>query len=405
MSWFKHDTDGPTEVAYRRENSQNSNVGGGSYFTDPQSYNENSRAVKNRSAMKNEFKNEYLVNQGIAERKREEKLEAKRFNAEKYMEQQDNERRLLDEKQDEKLRKLEKQKYYQSQLQQQMQDNFDRKNAQRAKENLDAQYYRSPFNSGAPTHQRDITNRQQLEALEQEKRTRKEKQDEYARQLSAQLQEQNEKKMYEKYQRSQPNPSSDNGDSLERLKRERDQYKRDYADALTDHVNVQNSNKQQLKEKERAEQQLTGLDIKGSYKFNGPTKEQFREELAAQILQKEQAKLREAGRDPYQREAAIKYVDEPADYGYYADPRVQENPYAGGGYQDDYNYQDYKPIIAGKSAGQKENAGGFDIFGNPTRQASSKPVKQGGDFDIFGNPLKGDEREEVTTPIERIDAA
>lgn len=53
-----------------------------------------------------------------------------------------NVRRDFDEKQEEKLRKLEKQKFYQMQLQQQMQDNFDRKQAQRAKENEESMYIR-----------------------------------------------------------------------------------------------------------------------------------------------------------------------------------------------------------------------------------------------------------------------
>lgn len=245
--------------------------------------------------------------------------------------------------------------------------------------------YGGYFNSEAPKYVRDITNSEQAEALDVEKRNRKDKQEQYARELALQLEELTIKKANEKSQRRSSVTPVDQKDQRETAdKTKKLQNQRDYADSLQEHINLQNMLKQQQKEKEQYENQfLTGLDIKGAYKYNGPTQEEMREQLTQQIQRKEYLKQRE-----YENRAAYE-EDEQPDYDPYQNivfkKPVNVDAPTGGEKLDIFGNLAF---VAGKGSNAKENVS-VDIFGNPSRQPtqkSSKPLNY--DLDIFGNPAR-----------------
>lgn len=191
------------------------------------------------------------------------------------------------------------------------------------------------------------------------------------------------KKAYEKAQRRGMEPVRDQREAAELAKQEKIQNQRDFADSLQEHIALQNMLKQQQREKEQYDDQfVTGLDIKGNYKYSGPTQEQVRRELAEQIREREYLKQREyENQYAYERDEAPEYEqDQKQAYG----KKASYGP-TGGEKVDIFGNPAF---VAGKSSNAKENVA-LDIFGNPVRQPSqksSKPLNY--DVDIFGNPSK-----------------
>lgn len=230
------------------------------------------------------------------------------------------------------------------------------------------------------------------------------------------------------------------------LKRQQDQLKKNYADSLQEHVYQQNNYKQQQKEKERGDQNLTGLDIGGSYKFNGPSKEQLRADLLNQIKQKEIAKTKESGRNPYEKNAPNPYErNAPNPYEKNAPAEYDQNPYEKAAYEknapSDYDrnpyaqyagnpyeknapvdyerdiYEKNAPVDYDRNPYEKEAPLDYDYYGdmkgqnqeNPYAGGYKEPVsdnlsnpyanapllagkgsglKQNAGIDIFGNPTR-----------------
>eukprot|EP00331_Platyophrya_macrostoma_P005599 CAMPEP_0176412892 /NCGR_PEP_ID=MMETSP0127-20121128/4391_1 /TAXON_ID=938130 /ORGANISM="Platyophrya macrostoma, Strain WH" /LENGTH=317 /DNA_ID=CAMNT_0017792603 /DNA_START=33 /DNA_END=986 /DNA_ORIENTATION=+ len=310
MSWYKHDQSPPKS----NKRQETYTPVQSSFFTDPQSHNEQSRSLKARNQLNKDFKNEYILQSQIAADKREERYQSKRYNAERKAEQVAAETSFAQEKENEKQSKLDKQRQYQNELVLQLQDKQSRQQMQKNKD--DSVTYGSFFKAEAPKHTRDITNTEERDALKAHLKSQREKQDKYAQELAFQLEEKN----------------------------------------------VQKNQKKQ----ESEAQASTGLDIRGSYKFQGLSQKEFRNELAMQIDQKQYLKQRAKERDVYEKPEQAEYELYTKSTGNQSSPNI----YSQG---------------AGKSTRAKEN-NATDIFGNPVRP-QTKQGNQQTNVDIFGNPV------------------